>query len=335
VVERDELARSLALARQALQGPAAMKARVRAQLAAGGASAPLGGDAAPPAPRLRTSDAAEGTWLASGWRLLARRPQLATAAVTVLVGLSFGAGFWLGQHPNAAPLEAAGPAKPASSPAAARNADGAANAGSADGAATSGHADGAATAGRAVGAASPVEGTTHAADGSSGAEVEVAAEVKLEAAPTANVRRARATRARATELAPRGNVLQSSARRSSDAREDDALAEEIALLQRAERAIRAGEATLALALLGELDRRFPAPSLREERSAALVLAHCVQSRGDDAGSSQEREARARAERFLAEAPTSVYADRIRASCPLDTQRTNAPARSEEPIVGGH
>jgi hypothetical protein len=83
------------------------------------------------------------------------------------------------------------------------------------------------------------------------------------------------------------------------------------LLARTERAIRSGEAPLALALLGELDQKFPVPALREEREAARVLAGCVLP-----GAVADDRARAPAERFIGAHPASVYADRVRESCGL-------------------
>jgi hypothetical protein len=80
---------------------------------------------------------------------------------------------------------------------------------------------------------------------------------------------------------------------------------ELALLRRVEKSLRSGDAPFALALIGELDERFPKTQLGEERSAALVMAHCTLG---DAG------ARARAELFLREHTLSVYAERVREAC---------------------
>jgi hypothetical protein len=51
--------------------------------------------------------------------------------------------------------------------------------------------------------------------------------------------------------------------------------EELALLARAERAVRADNSALALALIDELEARFPSSRLLEERRAVELLAHCV------------------------------------------------------------
>jgi hypothetical protein len=108
---------------------------------------------------------------------------------------------------------------------------------------------------------------------------------------------------------------------------------EVALLERVDRAIRAGEGAIAAALLDELDRSVPTPVLRHERAAAGVLARCAAA---PAGSSSaQRQAHTDAERFLARDSASVYADRIRAACPLDSAPTIEGARIEEGVRVGH
>lgn len=82
--------------------------------------------------------------------------------------------------------------------------------------------------------------------------------------------------------------------------------DELALLRRAERAVRGGNAALALALIGEVEARHPRSTLLEERRAIELLAHCAVNATD---------ARARAERFLRDHPSSVYAGRVRETCP--------------------
>lgn len=81
--------------------------------------------------------------------------------------------------------------------------------------------------------------------------------------------------------------------------------EELALLQRVERAIRANEYSLALALLKELDERFATTRLGEERQAARLIAEC---RLNLPGSRQ------RGEHFMLERPNSVYANRLQMAC---------------------
>jgi hypothetical protein len=84
---------------------------------------------------------------------------------------------------------------------------------------------------------------------------------------------------------------------------------ELALLRRVERALRNGDPTFALALLGELDERFPQTRLGEERWAARTLAECRLDPPD---------ALARAREFLQEHPASVYSERIQGACALET-----------------
>lgn len=101
--------------------------------------------------------------------------------------------------------------------------------------------------------------------------------------------------------------------RRSPAAGSDAFERELALLQRAERAIRNQDPALALSLLGELEREHPRAVLAEERRAARVMANCQ---------AKEPTAPLAAERFLREAPDSVYTDRVRSLCGLDgTQLT--------------
>lgn len=87
---------------------------------------------------------------------------------------------------------------------------------------------------------------------------------------------------------------------------ESSLAEELAMLQRARRAIGAGNGQLALGIVLELDERFPRGVLMEERLATRVFSLCALSR--------EAEAREVAREFLAQHPTSVYAERVRRSC---------------------
>jgi hypothetical protein len=103
----------------------------------------------------------------------------------------------------------------------------------------------------------------------------------------------RAPKARATRASERGSDAQ----------------QELALLTRVERALRSDDAALALALLAELERRFPRTELAEERTAARLMAHCMQKR-DGADTS--------ANTFLKQHPASVYRSRLRAVCALGT-----------------
>jgi hypothetical protein len=85
--------------------------------------------------------------------------------------------------------------------------------------------------------------------------------------------------------------------------------EELALLQRAERAVRAGNAALGLALIAELEVGYPRSKLLEERRAVELMGHCAAGATDS---------RARADRFLREQPRSIYAARIEELCSAST-----------------
>lgn len=88
----------------------------------------------------------------------------------------------------------------------------------------------------------------------------------------------------------------------------DPLAEEAALLGRAQSALAAGRHAEALAVLDEHARRFPSGVLAHEREAARWLALCGSGRGDAA--------RGPVSAFLAEHPGSPLAARLRAACGL-------------------
>jgi hypothetical protein len=102
--------------------------------------------------------------------------------------------------------------------------------------------------------------------------------------------------------------------------------DELLLLERAERAVRARHPELALALTAELEQRFPGSPLQEERRAVALLAQC--QRGGD-------EARELAESFVRRYPGSVYAERITMGCRQpDTSAITAPANSALTIDTG-
>jgi hypothetical protein len=96
--------------------------------------------------------------------------------------------------------------------------------------------------------------------------------------------------------------------RAAPGKSSDAFERELALVQRAERALRNEDPALALALLAELDRQHPVAALAEERAVARVLAHCQ---------AKEPNAQLVAERFLRGSPSSVYSERVRTLCGLD------------------
>lgn len=84
------------------------------------------------------------------------------------------------------------------------------------------------------------------------------------------------------------------------------LSEETALLAQVNAALRGGQPSHALRLLGDYDRRFSGGELRIERSAARVFALC--------GIGQSAQARAEAIRFLKAWPRSPLAARVSGSC---------------------
>ncbi|MCC6557171.1 MAG: hypothetical protein IT372_29815 [Polyangiaceae bacterium] len=87
---------------------------------------------------------------------------------------------------------------------------------------------------------------------------------------------------------------------------DTGLDEEISLLARAQGALSSGQADRALALLDEHAAAHGEGAMGEERMAARVFALCALGRRD--------EARAEAQRFVAAAPRSPLAARVRAAC---------------------
>jgi hypothetical protein len=102
------------------------------------------------------------------------------------------------------------------------------------------------------------------------------------------------------------------------------LGAELALLQRAERAIRSRDGALARSFVAELESRFPETTLREERAAVLVLAGCMLA---------EPGAVALARDFLARHPGSVYFDRIGALCSVEPANEES-GTSASPVPDG-
>jgi len=99
---------------------------------------------------------------------------------------------------------------------------------------------------------------------------------------------------------PGAETFPDEARRSSD------LSLEARALSRVQRAVREGRSTEALILLDQQDRDFPQGELRQERVAARVVALCAAGKAS--------EARALAASFLAQAPRSPLAARMRTIC---------------------
>jgi hypothetical protein len=113
---------------------------------------------------------------------------------------------------------------------------------------------------------------------------------------------------------------------ASSADTGERFAEELGLLQRAERAIRAGDGALARSFVAELEARFPKTLWQEERAAILVLAACAL---DEPG------AEPAARTFLERHAGSVYFARIRALCRLGALRAEDDPSRDGSASGGH
>jgi hypothetical protein len=272
----EDLQRSLALAKLGLAAPSAARARVRDRLGASALPSPAAGAA-------EATEPSVAAFLLGAARRHARGP--------ALIGLSFAAGFWLGND-RSLRQEAGSRQETAQHQQTAERSD------------------------------TPTRGENTA---------ELGAALVERIAP---VEPARAEPAVATSAAQPGSVqpaprVPAPARHADRAPErsnaqqprKDSFGAEVALLQRAERAIRQREPVLALALLAQLDREFPSSSLAQARAAARVLAECEEAQAT-AGGVARSPARAKAERFLASHSPSVYADRISELCELE----DAPSR---------
>jgi len=88
----------------------------------------------------------------------------------------------------------------------------------------------------------------------------------------------------------------------------ETLEEELPLLQSAQEALRLGETDRALSLLDAHAKRFPGGALSEERRAAHALATCRKTDGPLA--------RAEAQAFLRDSPSSPLSESVRKACSL-------------------
>jgi hypothetical protein len=86
----------------------------------------------------------------------------------------------------------------------------------------------------------------------------------------------------------------------------DSIADELALIQSAQRSLQANDAPSALHSLQTHRERFPSGSLREDRLALRVLALCAAGRHSDGKAARKK--------FLEAWPKSIYVDRVRQAC---------------------
>jgi hypothetical protein len=103
---------------------------------------------------------------------------------------------------------------------------------------------------------------------------------------------------------------------------ENPLVEELDVLRRAERMIRQGNSLVALGFLRDLDERYPKGQLLEERSAARVMANCQLADAESA--------RSQGQAYLSAHARSVYADRVRSICQLDSAKSmkDSPASGD-------
>jgi hypothetical protein len=140
-------------------------------------------------------------------------------------------------------------------------------------------------------------------------------------APAAEVPAQAVTTSRApSEAVPRAPALIDTPQLSNTP--EQRLQVELDLLKRAQQAIQAGQAQLALDLLAELDAEHAASSLGQERDVARVLALC--------GVGRVAAARQVAQHVLAASPNSLYAGRIQASCAALPSQSSPPSQSSLP-----
>lgn len=98
----------------------------------------------------------------------------------------------------------------------------------------------------------------------------------------------------------------------AEATQSSSMAAEVALLARAQRALRSGEAAEALALARRHALSFPEGELHQERDGVAALARCMLEASEPERASARMQARA----FLEEAPSSPLAARVRKQCGL-------------------
>jgi len=102
------------------------------------------------------------------------------------------------------------------------------------------------------------------------------------------------------------SVATRSLARGAPTRPASGLAEEVALLSRAETALHGGRFVKALGALDEYERKFPRGALAEERTAARIQALCALGRTE--------EANAQLRKLLHISPNSALEERSRQAC---------------------
>jgi hypothetical protein len=103
-------------------------------------------------------------------------------------------------------------------------------------------------------------------------------------------------------------------------RSDSSLAQELALLRQAQRALQSNDGRRSLGLLDEMAKKHPDGVLGEEAAAARVFALCQAGRS--------KEARVQAARFAREYPGSVLAPRVQSSCVSSSRASAGTAQPE-------
>lgn len=111
---------------------------------------------------------------------------------------------------------------------------------------------------------------------------------------------------RVKEARARARVEEPAVKEPPEQEAKNSLAEEAALLARAQAAIQGGRAEAAIEELAGYARRFPGGTLREEHDALRAIALCEAGR--------TREGRDEAEAFVRERAGSALAERVRGAC---------------------
>jgi hypothetical protein len=217
------------------------------------------------------------------WAALRASGKAGALVSAVLLGVGFGAGYWLGRaEPRAAaPSGEQPPALASSAP------SGSPSAGAKDG----------------MGPMQPLPRAEAELDAGSPALSDDDRRATVSPATASSAALARLPRSRRqAQNAPGSQQTADAPREETRASRNT---EELDLMRRIERSLRNDQPALALALLADAEARFPRSALEEERLAASVMAHCGLH---DPG--HER----RAESFLQSRPRSVYRTRVTAAC---------------------